>query len=661
MKIIYTDVLVIGGGLAGLRMAVAAKRRGHDSIVLSLVPPKRSHSKAAQGGMQASLGNVIKGAGDNEDVHFGDTVRGSDWGADQEVVRMFVNTSPKAVRELAAWGCPWSRITPGDRQVIINGEKVTITERKEAQGLVAQRDFGGTKKWRTCYVSDCTGHAMLNTVTDRIIAEQVPVIERVEALSLIHDGKRCYGAIVRDLITGELMAYVSKATAIATGGAGRIYRVTTNAVICDGTGYDLALGTGVATLSNMEAIQFHPTGIFPAGILVTEGCRGDGGLLRDVDGHRFMPDVEPEKKELASRDVVSRRMEERIAQGKGVKSRFGEHIWLDITLLGEHHIMHKLREVYEICHYFLGVDPTKEWVPVRPAQHYTMGGVRTNPTGESPTLKGLFAAGEAACWDMHGFNRLGGNSVAETVVAGMIVGEFIADFCDKPENGIDIPTSIIYDALAKQEAALKHFTTNGGNEDAVALRTRMQEIMTTKIGIFRKGADMESAVSELEDLYKRSFNVPVKDIAGPNPELVYAYRTQKMLRVALTVAAGAAARKESRGAHFREDFPVRDDVNWLNRTIATWKEGDTLPTLSYQALDISKMELPPGFRGYGVKNYIENPESAKRQAEVDAIRAKMEAEGKDRFEIQNALMPYEHLLPKRLQGKNERIDEPLND
>lgn len=661
MKIIYTDVLVIGGGLAGLRMAVAAKRRGHDSIVLSLVPPKRSHSKAAQGGMQASLGNVIKGVGDNEDVHFGDTVRGSDWGADQEVVRMFVNTSPKAVRELAAWGVPWSRITPGDRQVIINGEKVTITERKEAAGLIAQRDFGGTKKWRTCYVSDCTGHSMLNAVSDRIIAEQVPVIERVEALSLIHDGKRCYGAIVRCLITGELMAYVSKATAIATGGAGRIYRVTTNAVICEGTGYDLALETGVATLSNMEAIQFHPTGIFPAGILVTEGCRGDGGLLRDVDGHRFMPDVEPEKKELASRDVVSRRMEERIAMGKGVKSRFGEHIWLDITLLGEHHIKHKLREVYEICHYFLGVDPTKEWVPVRPAQHYTMGGVRTKPTGESPTLKGLFAAGEAACWDMHGFNRLGGNSVAETVVAGMIVGEFIADFCDKPENGIDIPTSIIYGALAKEEARLKSFINNGGSEDAVALRTRMQEIMTTKIGIFRKGADMESAVAELEDLYKRSFKISVKDVVGPNPELIYAYRTQKMLRVALSVACGALNRKESRGAHYREDYPVRNDVEWLNRTLVTWKEGDTLPTLNYENLDISKMELPPGFRGYGVKNYIENPESAKRQAEVDAIRAKMEAEGADRFAIQNALMPYQDLLPKRLKGVNERVDEPLKD
>ena len=590
MKIIYTDVLVIGGGLAGLRMAVAAKRRGHDSIVLSLVPPKRSHSKAAQGGMQASHGNVIKGVGDNEDVH-----------------------------------------------------------------------FGGTKKWRTCYVSDCTGHSMLNAVSDRIIAEQVPVIERVEALSLIHDGKRCYGAIVRCLITGELMAYVSKATAIATGGAGRIYRVTTNAVICEGTGYDLALETGVASLGNMEAIQFHPTGIFPAGILVTEGCRGDGGLLRDVDGHRFMPDVEPEKKELASRDVVSRRMEERIAQGKGVKSRFGEHIWLDITLLGEHHIKHKLREVYEICHYFLGVDPTKEWVPVRPAQHYTMGGVRTKPTGESPTLKGLFAAGEAACWDMHGFNRLGGNSVAETVVAGMIVGEFIADFCDKAENGIDIPTSLIYGALAKEEARLKSFVNNGGSENAYEIRTRMQEIMTTKIGIFRKGADMESAVAELEELYKRSFKVSVKDVVGPNPELIYAYRTQKMLRVALSVAYGALNRKESRGAHYREDFPVRNDIEWLNRTIATWKEGDTLPTLNYEKLDISKMELPPGFRGYGVKNYIENPESAKRQAEVDAIRAKMEAAGADRFAIQDALMPYQDLLPKRLKGKNERVDEPLKD
>ena len=660
MKIIYTDVLVIGAGLAGLRTAVAAQRRGHDTLILSLIPPKRSHSKAAQGGMQASLGNVIKGLGDNEDVHFADTVKGSDWGCDQRVARMFVNTSPKAVRELAAWGVPWTRITAGDRSVVINGQHVTITERKEAQGLLNQRDFGGTKKWRTCYVSDGTGHAMLNAMSDRVIAEHIPVVERVEALALIHDGKRCYGAVVRDLITGELGAYVAKATAICTGGAGKIYKTSTNAVVCEGTGMSLALETGVAALGNMEAIQFHPTPIFPIGILLTEGCRGDGGLLRDVDGYRFMPDVEPEKKELASRDVVSRRMEERIRQGKGVKGRFGEHLWLDITLLGEHHIKHNLREVWEICHYFLGIDPVKEWVPVRPAQHYTMGGVRTKYTGESQTLTGLYAAGEAACWDMHGFNRLGGNSVAETVVAGMIVGEYIADFCDSPESVIDIPTSTVYDFIKREQAKLDHFYTNGGTEDAAQLRTRMQQIMQDKVGIFRNGPDMESAVSELEDLYKRSFNISCKPALGANPELVYAYRTQKMLRLALCVATGAAARKESRGAHFREDFSVRNDIDWLKRTLATWKPGDTLPTLSYEDLDISTMELPPGFRGYGVKNHIENPLSVKRQKEVDDLRAKMQAEGKDRFEIQDAIMPYHSLLPKRLQGKNERIDEPLS-
>ena len=443
MNVIYTDVLVIGGGLAGLRLAISARRRGHDAIILSLVPAKRSHSKAAQGGMQASLGNVSKGQGDNEDVHFEDTVRGSDWGADQEVVRMFVNTAPKAVRELAAWGVPWTRIRKGDRQVIINGQKVTITERVEADGLLSQRDFGGTKKWRTCYVADGTGHAMLTAVADQAIAESIPVHERTEALALIHDGGRCYGAVVRDLITGELRAYVAKATAIATGGAGRIYRNTTNAVISEGIGNVIAMETGQAALGNMEAVQFHPTAIFPAGILVTEGCRGDGGLLKDVDGHRFMPDYEPEKKELASRDVVSRRMEEHIKKGKAARSRFGEHLWLDITLLGEHHIKHNLREVWEICHYFLGIDPVREMIPVRPAQHYTMGGVRTQPTGESPTLKGLFAAGEAACWDMHGFNRLGGNSVAETVVAGMIVGEYIADFCSSAASDVSIPTGLI--------------------------------------------------------------------------------------------------------------------------------------------------------------------------------------------------------------------------
>ena len=659
MKIVYTDVLVVGGGLAGLRAAIGARRRGYDAVILSLVPPKRSHSAAAQGGMQASLGNVIKGQGDNEDVHFEDTVRGSDWGADQRVVRMFVDTAPKAVRELAAWGVPWSRVSRGDRQVIINGEKVTLTERDEAHGLVAQRDFGGTKKWRTCYVSDGTGHAMLYAVSDRAIAEAIPVHERMEAIALIHEAGRCYGAVVRNLVTGELSAYVAKATIIATGGAGRLYRVTTNAVINEGIGAAIALETGIATLGNMEAVQFHPTGIFPAGILVTEGCRGDGGLLKDVDGHRFMPDYEPEKKELASRDVVSRRMETHIKKGKGAKSRFGDHLWLDITQLGRAHIEKNLREVKEICEAFLGIDPVEQMIAVRPAQHYTMGGVRTDTSGQSATLKGLFACGEASCWDLHGFNRLGGNSVAETVVAGMIVGDSVADFCDRAESDVRIPTGLVREFVAAEQAKLDHLATGGGSEDASALRAAMQEIMTAKVGIFRTGAELKAAVTELQALLERSRRIGLRQrTAGANPELATAYRVQKMLKLALCVAYGALQRTESRGAHFREDFPRRDDAVWLKRTLATWRDpADTLPTLAYEPIDVMAMELPPGWRGYGARDHIEHPDTAARAAEVAALRERLR--DAPRFEVQEALMRYDELLPAALRGRNERIDEPL--
>jgi fumarate reductase flavoprotein subunit len=414
----------------------------------------------------------------------------------------------------------------------------------------------------------------------------------------------------------------------------------------------------VAALGNMEAVQFHPTGIFPAGILVTEGCRGDGGLLKDVDGHRFMPDYEPEKKELASRDVVSRRMEEHIKKGKGVKSRFGEHIWLDITLLGEAHIRRNLREVFEICHYFLGVDPIKQPIPVRPAQHYTMGGVRTDYTGQSATLKGLFAAGEAACWDMHGFNRLGGNSVAETVVAGMIVGEYIADFCDKPENSANVPMGLVQEFLQHEQAKLDAMLSGKGTEDASAIRAQMQEIMTSKVGIFRTGKELEQAVDELQKLLVRSRRIGLKSRApGANPELVTAYRVRPMLKLALCIAYGALTRTESRGAHFRQDCPRRNDAEWLKRTLATWKsEGDTLPTLAYEALDVKRMELPPGWRGYGAKDYVDHPDTPQRAAEVEAIR---KAGGADRFALQAKLMPYEHLLPARFRGRNERIDDPL--
>jgi fumarate reductase flavoprotein subunit len=657
MQIIYTDVLVIGGGLAGQRAAIGAKRRGHNVIVLSLVPAKRSHSAAAQGGMQASLGNCLGAAGDNEDIHFADTVRGSDWGADQEVVRMFAHTAPKAIRELAAWGVPWNRVARGEREITVDGQKKTISEPDAAHGLITGRNFGGTQKWRACYVSDGTGHAMLYAMSNQAIAANIPVHERMEALALIHADGRCHGAIVRNLMTGELLAYVARATCIATGGFGRIYRVSTNAIINEGMGAALALETGVATLGNMEAIQFHPTGIFPAGILVTEGCRGDGGLLLDCNEHRFMPDYEPEKKELASRDVVSRRMEEHIVAGHGVKSRFGEHLWLDIRLLGADHINNNLREVKEICQYFLGIDPVRELIPVRPAQHYSMGGVRTNHRGESPQLQGLFAAGEAACWDMHGFNRLGGNSVAETVVAGMIVGDTIADFCESAAGALQLSSALVEEFGQRERRRLAELANGRGRESAFELARLMQETMTAQVGIFRDGKRLEQAVATLQELQLRSRNIGLRSSApGANPELVTAYRVQRMLKLAQCVAYGALQRTESRGAHYRADHPRRDDLNWMRRTLASWPSADArLPVLEYEPLDIMKMELPPGWRGYGARDYIDHPDTGMRQQQVDAIVGDLECA--DRHTRQEALMPFRHLLPEHLRNNNQRLGE----
>ncbi len=660
MKIIYTDVLIIGGGLAGLRVATGVKDRGHDTIVLTLIPPKRSHSSAAQGGMQASLANCAMGEGDNEDVHFLDTIKGSDWGADQEVARMFTHCAPKAIRELAAWGVPWSRVARGDHTVIINAKKETITEKNEAHGLITARDFGGTKKWRTCYTSDGTGHSMLYAMDNKAHEKNIEIHERLEAIALIHENGRCYGAIARNLMNGELVAYVAKATTIATGGYGRIYSVSTNAIICQGIGQAIALETGVATLGNMEAIQFHPTAIVPVGILTTEGCRGDGGLLLDKDGYRFMPDYEPDKKELASRDVVSRRMTEHMRKGKGVSSRYGDHLWLDITILGRKHIEKNLREVKEICENFLGIDPAEEWIPVRPTQHYSMGGIRTTYQGESQTLKGLYSCGEAACWDMHGFNRLGGNSVSETVVAGMLVAEYISDFCDKAESSVNVQSATIEKFLKREKEKIEALLTKKNGEDAYVLRRAMEKIMMEKVGIFRNGDDLQEAVTELEELYIRSKNIEVfrSKSRAANPALVNAYRTQKMLKVALTVAYGALLRTESRGAHSREDYPERDDANWLKRTITAWPdENQTLPTVSYEDIPISNMELPPGFRGYGKDLTIHHPETKVRQQMVDLIKEKLEKEGASRHEVQNALMPFLKKLPKKYQKFNERLGD----
>ncbi len=654
MKVVYTDALIIGGGLAGLRAAISTCTSGLDTIVLSLIPVKRSHSAAAQGGMQASLANSIMGEDDNEDVHFADTVKGSDWGCDQEVARMFVTTAPKAIRELAAWGVPWTRISGGEREIVVNTKRTTITEKAEAHGLINARDFGGTKKWRTCYTADATGHTMLYAVANEALRLGVNIHDKKEAVSLIMKDNQCHGAIVRDLKNGKLVAYVAKGTLMATGGYGRIYKQSTNATICKGTGHALALDAG-AYLGNMEAVQFHPTPIVPSGILLTEGCRGDGGVLRDKNGYRFMPDYEPEKKDLASRDVVSRRMLEHIKKGYGVSSPYGDHLWLDISILGREHIEKNLRDMQDISMTFNGIDPADEgekgWMPVLPMQHYSMGGIRVTPHGESVNIKGLFSAGEASCWDLHGFNRLGGNSVSEAVVSGMIIGDYFSAHCHDTE--LCMSTTEVEDALKAENEYIDYLLSLDGGELIYDIKDKMRNIMQDKVGIFRNGKDLSDAVEELSELLAKTKQITITNKSRHlNPELEEAYKVPMMLKVALCVAKGARDRTESRGAHYREDYTKRDDVNWLNRTLTYWADASDLePTIEYEELDISKMEMPPAFRGYGRKgDTIANPESETRAKEIDSIKS---AHSGDRYELQDKLMPFE--LQEIYKRKNQRL------
>lgn len=598
MQTYTSDLLVIGAGLAGERMAVEAAINGFDVIVLSIVPARRSHSSAAQGGMQAALGNSVMGEGDNPDVHFEDTVKGSDWGADQEVARLFADNAPIEMRRLAAWGVPWNRVVAGRDYYFKGGERFEKEEKKEQEGLITARAFGGTAKWRTCYTSDGTGHAVMCTLDNHAAMLGINIMDRREAIALIHDGKTCTGAVVRSLRTGKLEVFRAKATAIATGGFGRIYKATTNAVICEGGGHIIAMDTGVVPIGNPEAIQFHPTGIVPTDILVTEGCRGDGGTLLDVNEERFMQIYEPEKAELASRDVVSRRMTQHMRAGKGVQSPNGEHLWLDIRHLGDKHISTKLREVDDICKHFLGIDPRVQLIPVRPTQHYTMSGIRTNKDGAAYGLKGLFAAGEAACWDMHGFNRLGGNSLAETVVAGGIIGGKIVEFL----KGYDVKfgTKEAADAVKQQEERIRNIINcTKGREKVYEVREVMQQALMQDCFVFRDEQGLTRCIGVLQEALARARKVGlVSDGLGINHELAAALKLEGQVKLALCIAKGALDRKESRGSHNREDYPDRNDRDWLNRTLATWKEGADMPTLDYE--DASMVfELPPGERGYG--------------------------------------------------------------
>ncbi|MBN2054881.1 FAD-binding protein [bacterium] len=573
MKIHEYDVVVIGAGLAGERAAIAAYEGGARSAIISLVPPRQSHSNAAQGGVQASLDNMgEKSKGDNWELHFYDTVRGSDWGADQDVVEKMVKAAPWIIRQMEYWGTPFSR-----------------TE----EGRIKQRNFGGTSVWRTAFVADISGHSLLYSLDMKICEYKIPVFARYQALGLAINDGRCVGCICMNLKTGELEAFYTPATVLATGGYGRIFRESTNAIINRGDGLTLAMDTGLAPLGNMEAVQFHPTGLYPSWILVTEGARGDGGVIRNKDGKEFMWDYAPKAGNLASRDVVSRSIMKEIRAGRGFE---GGYVHLDLTHLGAEKIRRQLRDIMDICYYFANIDVTKEPIPIRPVQHYSMGGVKTDIDTRVPTLPGLYAAGEAACWDTHGFNRLGGNSMLETLVAGYYSGKTAAE--DANSNLTMDPTSDRAALLAESDKQKAHIQKLLDSKDGYTCRELLaviQDTLTDKVGIFRNGDDLQAAVNILLELKEKAAKVHLRyKKVGLNLELENTLRLPGMIEVALCIAYGALQRTESRGSHSREDFTKRDDENWLNRTLA-WKT-DGLPRLEYEEVKITTM--PPGSRGY---------------------------------------------------------------
>ncbi len=579
MQIFDYDAVVIGAGLTGERAAVAAHKEGARVAIISLVQPRQSHSNAAQGGIQCSLDNMGEHSrGDDWKLHFDDTVRGSDWGADQDVVERVTQAAPRLVREMEYFGCPFNRTS---------------------EGKIEQRNFGGTTVWRAAFAADFTGHALLYAIDQEVMRAGIDIFRRMQVLSLILNGERVIGCIALDLRTGDLVAFYARSTILATGGAGRLYSESTNAIICRGDGQFLAFNTGLVPLGNMEAIQFHPTGMYPVWILLTEGCRGDGGVLRNKDLHEFMWDYSATKGNLASRDVVSRAMMTEIRSGRGIVGPFGPYLWLDLTHLGKEKIMMRLRDVHDIALDFAGVDVITQLAPVKPVQHYTMGGIRTDIDCRARGAEGLYAGGECACWDMHGFNRLGGNSVLETIAAGFYAGTTAAKDATG-RSALNGDMVAIDDELGRQNERIKALIAHDPVENSYTLHQEMSVLMTQQVGIFRTGELLDSAVRKLLDLRERADRIGLTHkVRGRSLELEMALRIPYMIDLAVTIAQGALMRTESRGGHYREDFPARDDVNWLNRTLAYKQKDSRLPRLEYENVVIT--QLPPGDRGYGEK------------------------------------------------------------
>ena len=556
------DVVVVGAGLAGMRAAIEASRYGVDVAVVSKLHPTRSHSGAAEGGINAALGNAGE---DSPENHTFFTVKGSDYLGDQDAVAVMCEEGPGDIYELEHMGAIFSR-----------------TE----DGKIAQRPFGAGGAPRTCYAADITGHVLLHVLYEQLVKSGVTVYEEWFALDLVTDGERCVGLTAWDLLHGGVQGVQARAVIMATGGLGRIYRGTTNAYACTGDGMSMAWRAGVP-LKDMEFMQFHPTTLKANGVLITEGARGEGGYLRNAEGERFMYNYAPNAGELASRDVVSRSEQTEIDEGRGVDGC----ILLDLTHLGAKRIMERLHGSRELAMDYAGVDPIEEPIPVRPGSHYHMGGIDADIDGRT-IMPGLYAAGECACVSVHGANRLGGNSLLETIVFGRRSGAAAAqEVRSNGRGGVFSPS-----AVRVAEKSIRELLYNFDGVRPAVLRTELADTMYEDAGIFRTAEKLDACKATVEDLRERyAAGVIVQDKSTTfNSDLVQAIELGSMLEMADCLVTGAVARTESRGAHSRLDYPERDDENWLRHTMTFYDEGRV--RLDYKPVTIT--EYQPAVRTY---------------------------------------------------------------
>jgi len=555
------DVVVVGGGLAGLRAAIECSAFV-DTAVISRVHPLRSHTKAAQGGINAALGNAEDGRDDSPDKHAFDTVKGSDYLADQDAVELMTRMGPECIFELEHWGCAFSRTD---------------------DGKIAQRRFGGAGFARTCYGADRTGLYLLQTVYEQTVKRQIKQYQEYFVTSLIVDQGSCKGLIALDIKTGEFVPILAKATILATGGAAWMYRISTNSMINTGSGITIAYRAGVP-LKDMEFIQFHPTGLYPSGILITEGARAWGGHLINSKGERFMERYAPKAMELAPRDIVSRSIQKEIDDGRGFDNSY---VHLDLRHLGREKIMTALPGIREICLLFAGLDPIDKPIPIRPSAHYTMGGIDCDMNCET-SIRGLYAAGECACVSVHGANRLGGNSLLDCVVFGKVAGRKASEFVLSIHHRTD--QTPIQSLLEKEHKRVETFQAGSGTEEPAALRDELRLILTQKVGIFRSGSDLEEALIQIRRLRSRFTHLRAINLDRIfNLDLIRTLELEAMLEIGEIVAVSALSRKESRGSHVRFDFPQRDDENFLKHTLVLCT--DKGPRLGYASVKITRYKL----------------------------------------------------------------------